>query len=47
LVALGEQCITKVRTYKTGSTGDENAHRGKSNGAGCGSFAVDSLSLLR
>jgi hypothetical protein len=30
LVALGKQCITKVRTDKTGSTGDENAHRGYS-----------------
>ena len=47
LVALGKQRITEVRTDKTGSTGDENAHRGKSNGARCGSFAVDSLSLLR
>jgi hypothetical protein len=26
LVALGKQCITEVRTDKTGSTGDENAH---------------------
>jgi hypothetical protein len=34
LVALGKQCITEVRTDKTGSTGDENAHRGKSNGVG-------------
>jgi len=47
LVALGKKCITEVRTDKTGSTGDENAHGGKSNGAGCGSFAVDSLSPLR
>ncbi len=34
LVALGKQCITEVRTDKTGSTGDENAHGGKSNGVG-------------
>jgi len=33
-VALGDQRITEVRTDKTGSTGDENAHRGKSIGAG-------------
>jgi len=47
LVALGKQRITEVRTNKTGSTGDENAHEVKSNGAGCRSFAVDSLSPLR
>jgi hypothetical protein len=33
-VALGDQRITEVRTDKTGSTGDENAHSGKSIGAG-------------
>jgi hypothetical protein len=33
-VALGKECITEVRTDKTGSTGDENAHGGKSNGVG-------------
>ena len=32
-MALGDQCITEVRTDKTGSTGDENAHSGKSIGA--------------
>jgi hypothetical protein len=32
-VALGDQRITEVRTDKTGSTGDENAHRGESIGA--------------
>jgi hypothetical protein len=32
LVALGKQCITEVRTDKTGSTGDENAHEVKSIG---------------
>ncbi len=47
LVALGKQCITEVRTDKTGSTGDENAHEVKSNGAGCRSFAVGSLVTLR
>ena len=47
LVALGKQCITEVRTDKTGSTGDENAHEVKSNGAGCRSFAVGSLATLR
>ena len=30
LVALGKECVTEVRTDKTGSTGDENAHGGKS-----------------
>ena len=30
LVALGKESITEVRTDKTGSTGDENAHGGKS-----------------
>jgi hypothetical protein len=34
LVALGKECITEVRTDKTGSTGDENAHEVKSNGVG-------------
>jgi hypothetical protein len=29
---LGDQRITEVRADKTGSTGDENAHRGKSIG---------------
>ena len=33
-MALGNQCITEVRADKTGSTGDENAHSGKSIGAG-------------
>jgi len=33
LVALGKECITEVRTDKTGSTGDENAHGVKSIGA--------------
>ena len=33
LVALGKQRITEVRTDKTGSTGDENAHEVKSIGA--------------
>ncbi len=47
LVALGKQCITEVRTDKTGYTGDENAHEVKSNGAGCRSFAVGSLMTLR
>jgi hypothetical protein len=32
LVALGKECITEVRTDKTGSTGDENAHEVKSIG---------------
>jgi hypothetical protein len=40
LVALGKECITEVRTDKTGSTGDENAHKVKSNGVGCGSLAT-------
>jgi hypothetical protein len=31
---LGDQRVTEVRADKTGSTGDENAHRGKSIGAG-------------
>jgi hypothetical protein len=30
LVALGKESITEVRTDKAGSTGDENAHGGKS-----------------
>ncbi len=30
LVAPGKESITEVRTDKTGSTGDENAHGGKS-----------------
>ena len=34
LVAICKQGITEVRTDKTGSTGDENAHSGKSIGAG-------------
>ena len=34
LVAFYEQGITEVRTDKTGSTGDENAHEVKSIGAG-------------
>ena len=34
LVAICKQGITEVRTDKTGSTGDENAHGGKSNWAG-------------
>ena len=34
LVAVGKESITEVRTDKTGSTRDENAHGGKSNGAG-------------
>ena len=34
LVAFFEQGITEVRTDKTGSTGDENAHEVKSNGVG-------------
>jgi len=33
VVTLGKESITEVRTDKTGSTGDENAHGGKSNGA--------------
>ncbi len=33
VVTLGEERITEVRTDKTGSTGDENAHGGKSIGA--------------
>ena len=33
LVALGNECITEVRADKTGATGDENAHSGKSIGA--------------
>jgi hypothetical protein len=45
-VALRKQCITEVRTDKTGSTGDENAHGGKSNGVRYRSFAVGSLSRL-
>jgi hypothetical protein len=40
LVALGQECITEVRTDKTGSTGDENVHGGKSNGVGCRSLAT-------
>ena len=46
LVALGKQCITEVRADKTGTTGDENAHGGKSNGRKYRSFAADSLSRL-
>ena len=34
LVAFFKQGITEVRTDKTGSTGDENAHEVKSIGAG-------------
>jgi hypothetical protein len=30
LVALGKESITEVRTDETGSSGDENAHGGKS-----------------
>ena len=33
-MALGDQRITEVRADKTCSTGDENAHSGKSIGAG-------------
>ena len=33
-MALCDQGITQVRADKTGPTGDENAHRGKSIGAG-------------
>jgi hypothetical protein len=33
-VALFKQGITEVRTDKTGSTGDENAHEVKSIGVG-------------
>ena len=33
-MALGDQCITEVRADKTGSTGNEYAHSGKSIGAG-------------
>ena len=33
-MTLGDQRITEVRTDKTGSTGDENAHSAKSIGAG-------------
>jgi hypothetical protein len=33
-VALCDQRITEVRTDKASSTGDENAHGGKSIGAG-------------
>ena len=33
-MALCDQRITEVRADKTGSSGDENAHGGKSIGAG-------------
>ena len=46
-VAAREQALAQVEADEACRAGDENAHRGKSNGAGCRSFAVDSLSLLR
>lgn len=33
MIALGDQGVAQVRADKTGATGDENAHSGKSIGA--------------
>ena len=41
LVAFFEQGITEVRTDKTGSSGDENAHEVKSIGACAHPWVVD------